>query len=106
MTKAMSKSGCFLVTAADGHPRPEGDYSDERACEFEHLLRLGVDTKLCTLLNHPTTCPHGKSIPPGECCEAARAKGETGVVALTELKAGEQGEIAYLSTWIRKKCRN
>lgn len=83
----------------------KGDPGDERACEFEHLLRLGVDTKLCTLLNHPTTCPHGKPIPPGECCEAARVRGETGVVALTELKAGEQGEIAYLSTLDPKKMQ-
>jgi DtxR family Mn-dependent transcriptional regulator len=83
----------------------KGISGDERACEFEHLLRLGVDTKLCTLLNHPTTCPHGKPIPPGECCEAARASGETGVVALTEFKAGEGGEIAYLSTTDSKKMQ-
>ncbi len=83
----------------------KGSTGDEHACEFEHLLRLGVDTKLCTLLNHPTTCPHGKPIPPGECCEAARASGETGVVALTELKAGESGEIAYLQTSDSKKMQ-
>lgn len=83
----------------------KGSSGDERACEFEHLLRLGVDTKLCTLLNHPTTCPHGKPIPPGECCEVARASGETGVVALTELKACEGGEIAYLSTSDSKKMQ-
>ena len=83
----------------------KGSSGDERACEFEHLLRLGVDTKLCTLLNHPTTCPHGKPIPPGECCEEARQRGETGVVALTELKAGGIGEIAYLSTSDPKKMQ-
>ncbi|MDH3998989.1 MAG: metal-dependent transcriptional regulator [Desulfuromonadales bacterium] len=75
----------------------KGRSGDERACEFEHLLHHGVDTKICTLLNHPTSCPHGKPIPPGSCCEQARQEGEVGVVALTELKAGEQGEIAYLA---------
>jgi len=75
----------------------KGVPGDERACEFEHLLHHGVDTKICTLLNHPTTCPHGKPIPPGSCCEQARQEGEVGVVALTELKAGEKGEIAYLA---------
>ena len=75
----------------------KGVNGDERACEFEHLLHHGVDTKICTLLNHPTTCPHGKPIPPGTCCEQARQGGEVGVVALTELKAGERGEIAYLT---------
>jgi len=71
--------------------------ANDRACEFEHLLRHNVDTKICTLLNHPTTCPHGKPIPPGSCCEQARSQGEVGVVALTELKPGERGEIAYLA---------
>jgi DtxR family Mn-dependent transcriptional regulator len=75
----------------------KGRSGDERACEFEHLLHHGVDTKICALLNHPTTCPHGKPIPPGSCCEQARQEGDVGVVALTELKAGERGEIAYLS---------
>lgn len=83
----------------------KGTFGDERACEFEHLLHYGVDTKICTLLNHPTTCPHGRPIPPGECCELARASGEAGVVALTELKAGQQGEIAYLSTSDPKKMQ-
>lgn len=74
-----------------------GTSGNERACEFEHLLHHGVDTKICSLLNHPTTCPHGKPIPPGNCCEQARASGRVGVVALTELKPGEPGEIAYLA---------
>jgi len=75
----------------------QGAPGNERACEFEHLLHHGVDTKICTLLNHPTTCPHGKPIPPGSCCEQARAEGAVGVVALSELKPGDPGEIAYLA---------
>lgn len=75
----------------------QGDSGNDRACEFEHLLHHGVDTKICTLLNHPTTCPHGKPIPSGTCCEQARASGAVGVVALTELKPGEPAEIAYLA---------
>lgn len=83
----------------------KGESANERACEFEHLLREGVDAKLCTLLNHPTTCPHGKPIPPGACCDEARSSGEVGVVALTELKAGEEGEIAYLAANDSKKMQ-
>lgn len=75
----------------------QGAEGNDQACEFEHLLHEGVDTKICTLLNHPTTCPHGKPIPPGTCCEEARRKGGGGVVPLTELKAGQAGEIAYLA---------
>ncbi len=83
----------------------EGDEANEQACAFEHLLRQGVDTKLCTLLNHPTTCPHGNPIPPGECCVEARKQGEPGIVALTELKSSETGEIAYLSASDDKKMQ-
>ncbi len=82
-----------------------GDEGNQQACEFEHLLRQGVDTKLCTLLNHPTTCPHGNPIPPGECCIAARQQGLPGIIALTELKAGESGEIAYLAASDDKKMQ-
>lgn len=83
----------------------KGERGNAKACELEHLLHQEVDTKICTLLNHPTTCPHGKPIPPGECCEDARAAGAVGVVALTEIKAGEQAEIAYLSTADPKKMQ-
>ena len=83
----------------------QGETAEERACEFEHLLHEGVDTKLCTLLNHPTTCPHGKPIPPGACCVEAQKSGEMGVVSLTELKAGESGEIAYLAADDSKKMQ-
>jgi DtxR family Mn-dependent transcriptional regulator len=83
----------------------KGRAGDEKACEFEHLLHQGVDTKICTLLNHPETCPHGRPIPPGECCEEARRSGEVGVVAMTELKSGESGEIAYFSTNDTKKMQ-
>ncbi len=82
-----------------------GDEGNDQACEFEHLLRQGVDTKLCTLLNHPTTCPHGNPIPPGECCIEARKQGQPGIVALTELKSGESGEIAYLAASDDKKMQ-
>lgn len=82
-----------------------GDSGEDKACQFEHLLDQGVDTKLCTMLNHPSTCPHGKPIPPGDCCEAARQTGDLGVVPLTELKSGEEGEIAYLQSGDDKKMQ-
>ncbi len=82
-----------------------GENAEDKACQFEHLLNEGVDTKICTMLNHPTTCPHGKPIPPGDCCEAARMNGDLGVVPLTELKSGEEGEIAYLLSGDDKKMQ-
>jgi DtxR family Mn-dependent transcriptional regulator len=82
-----------------------GDNAEDKACQFEHLLNEGVDAKVCTMLNHPTTCPHGKQIPPGDCCEEARRAGDLGVVPLTELKAGEEGEIAYIQTEDNRKMQ-
>lgn len=82
-----------------------GDEGDYKACQFEHLLNEGADVKVCTMLNHPTTCPHGKPIPPGECCAQARAQGDLGVVPLTEFKSGQEGEIAYIQTEDNKKMQ-
>ncbi|APG26076.1 metal-dependent transcriptional regulator [Syntrophotalea acetylenica] len=83
----------------------KGSNANAKACEFEHLLNEGVDTRICTLLNHPTTCPHGRPIPPGECCRAARRAADIGVVPLTEMKVGQEGEIAYLATSDAKKMQ-
>jgi DtxR family transcriptional regulator, Mn-dependent transcriptional regulator len=82
-----------------------GESGDMKACQFEHLLNEGVDVKVCTMLNHPATCPHGKPIPPGDCCEEARRTGDLGVVPLTELKSGEEGDIAYIQTEDSKKMQ-
>jgi len=82
-----------------------GDSAEIKACQFEHLLNEGVDNKVCTMLNHPTTCPHGKRIPPGDCCDEARRSGDLGVVPLTELKSKEEGEIAYILTEDNKKMQ-
>jgi len=38
------------------------------ACQFEHFINEDITASICTLLGHPTVCPHGKIIPPGECC--------------------------------------
>src|SRR5512136_1445643 len=82
-----------------------GETGNDKACQFEHLLNEGVDVKVCTMLNHPATCPHGKPIPPGDCCDEARQKGDLGVVPLTELKSNEEGEIAYIQTEDSKKMQ-
>lgn len=82
-----------------------GKEGDSKACLFEHLLKEGVDVKICTMLNHPTSCPHGNSIPPGECCFRAKAEGDLGIVPLTEFKSGQEGEIAYIQTNDNKKMQ-
>lgn len=75
------------------------------ACQVEHVVRKGIEERVCQLLGHPETCPHGKTIPPGPCCEKARADGEKFVAPLTRLKKGERGVIAYLKTSDAKKTQ-
>jgi DtxR family Mn-dependent transcriptional regulator len=82
-----------------------GEIGDSKACQFEHLLNEGVDAKVCAMLNHPATCPHGKGIPPGDCCLKARQNGDLGVVPLTELKSNEEGKIVYIRTEDDKKMQ-
>jgi DtxR family Mn-dependent transcriptional regulator len=71
---------------------------EEDACRFEHVLQDGVDDKVCILLGHPTCCPHGKSIPPGECCRVAQGDMIKEVRPLCDGKPEAGGTVAYLST--------
>lgn len=69
---------------------------EENACKFEHLIHEGIEENICTLLGHPKVCPHGKPIPPGECCKKGKELGEPIVSALADLTPGQHGRIAYL----------
>jgi putative ABC transport system ATP-binding protein len=43
-----------------------------QACKFEHIISPELDERICAFLGHPTTCPHGNPIPPGDCCSNDR----------------------------------
>lgn len=74
------------------------DAMDSSACKFEHILDEEVTTSICTLLGHPVTCPHGKAIPAGECCEKANKEIRPVVMPLSDLKSGDEAKIAYIVT--------
>ena len=46
-----------------------------QACKFEHIISPELDQRICSFLGHPTTCPHGNPIPPGECCDHKKENG-------------------------------
>jgi putative ABC transport system ATP-binding protein len=46
-----------------------------QACKFEHIISPELDQRICSFLGHPTTCPHGNPIPPGECCDHKKKNG-------------------------------
>jgi len=78
---------------------------EEAACQVEHIVKKGIEEEICRLLGHPETCPHGKPIPPGDCCLKARETGEKYVVPLTNLKQREKGVIAYIKAGDSKKLQ-
>ncbi|GAB63146.1 MAG: transcriptional regulator [Candidatus Jettenia sp.] len=74
------------------------DTMDSSACKFEHFLDEEVTASICTLLGHPVSCPHGKAIPPGDCCEKANKEIRPVVMPLTELRSGDEARISYIVT--------
>jgi DtxR family Mn-dependent transcriptional regulator len=70
------------------------------AVQMDQAVKIDIEEKMCRLLGHPTTSPHGKPIPPGNCCFEADEENEKYIVPMTDLQRGEQGIIAYL------KCGN
>ena len=69
---------------------------EEHACRFEHVLVDGVDESVCTLLGHPRFCPHGRPIPPGECCKRMEEVVDRLILPLRDLQPGQEGVIAYI----------
>jgi DtxR family transcriptional regulator, Mn-dependent transcriptional regulator len=70
---------------------------EDQACEFEHILSREATDSVCTLLGHPPTCPHGKPIPPGECCGAFHKTVRPLVTGLPSFELGATGRIVFIA---------
>jgi DtxR family Mn-dependent transcriptional regulator len=77
-----------------------GGEFEAAACEFEHTVSLALVDSICTLLGHPKECPHGLSIPEGECCKKSAKMALSFIVPFTEIKLGQSVRIAHIN------CRN
>ena len=71
---------------------------ESQACAMEHVLNPGVVDNICTILNHPRTCPHGHEIPPGPCCKDKARTAVPAIYSLDQLRSGESGRILYVET--------
>ena len=71
--------------------------AESQACEFEHILSPEATDSVCTLLGHPPTCPHGKLIPPGECCNAFAKTVRPLVTGLPNFPLGERARIVFIA---------
>ncbi len=78
--------------------RVADEATESTACEFEHFLETEVVESICTLLGHPRVCPHGKPIPPGDCCNGGRRNVGPVVERLSEFSVGDSGTVAYVHT--------
>jgi len=69
---------------------------EDTACRFEHILSSTVTESVCTFLGHPPVCPHGRKIPPGECCRRGTKKLKPLVRPLHDLEPGTRGKIVFM----------
>jgi len=76
----------------------QSEEMEHSACRYEHMMGTEATDSICILLGHPRSCPHGKPIPPGDCCEAGETTLRPLVVPLTELEPGESATVAYVGT--------
>lgn len=76
----------------------EHEELESSACKLEHLLSPEATNSICILLGHPTTCPHGKPIPRGECCQQQLAESRPLVIQASELRPGEEAVVAYIGS--------
>lgn len=76
----------------------KGESVHENSCKLEHMLHKGLDENICTLLGHPTTCPHGKPIPKGKCCRKMTKKPGKLIMPLTDLEKNKDAVVAYIHT--------
>jgi DtxR family Mn-dependent transcriptional regulator len=67
--------------------------AEESACELEHILSPEATSALCTFLGHPATCPHGKPIPRGECCEGR----EKALLPLAASALGAEVRVLFIA---------
>ena len=64
---SMMRNSRLLEVLMDSALKVEID--EEMVCGIEHHMNKQFTDALCTMLNHPRTCPHNHDIPFGDCCE-------------------------------------
>ena len=76
---------------------------ESSACQFEHILSEPVTESVCTFLGHPPTCPHGRPIPRGECCDRIRTEIQPLVTRLSDASLGTPVRIVFITPKSRKR---
>ena len=71
---------------------------ESTACQVEHILNPEVTDAVCTFLGHPPSCPHGRAIPHGPCCDISVDTVEPLIVPLARLGMSEEATVAFIHT--------
>ncbi len=67
------------------------------ACRMEHILSPEATDAVCSFLGHPPVCPHGRAIPPGDCCRRQRSGPAPLLRRLAELDAGAPARVVLVA---------
>ncbi len=72
---------------------------EREACELEHQTVLTDEaiSAVCAFLGHPPTCPHGRAIPRGPCCQEFKKEMEPFVIPLSEARITSQYRIVFMT---------
>lgn len=72
---------------------------EREACELEHksVLTEEAINAVCAFLGHPPTCPHGRPIPRGECCDEFGHDIKPFVIPLSETRLSDRYRIVFIT---------
>lgn len=78
--------------------------TEQQACRIEHVLSPQATEAVCCFLGHPPACPHGRPIPPGDCCQTlTRRRVQPLISRLIDLAPGERGRVVLLAPRHRER---
>lgn len=73
------------------------EVTERHACRVEHVLSAQATDAVCSFLGHPPVCPHGRAIPPGECCQALTRQVAPLISRLADLPPGATGRVVLVA---------
>lgn len=79
------------------------EVTEAEACNLEHVLTPQATAAVCSFLGHPPLCPHGRTIPPGECCSALSRRVSSLICRLADLVPGERGRVVLVAPRQRER---
>ena len=77
--------------------------TETHACRVEHVLTAQSTDAVCSFLGHPPQCPHGRPIPPGDCCATLTRRVAPLICRLVDLAPGQRGRVVLVAPRHRER---